>query len=371
MQKADVKNPFNPSFGKPPELFLGRDDILRSIVDSIENPNSPWRTTLIIGVRGSGKTALLYSVQAKVQAPKIVTVTVAPERDFLNDILGQVYRQVPKSRLKSLPKLKSISVSIGVTVGLESRKDEPSFTKSFRYQLTSMLDELQKDGIYTIFLIDESQKHTDEMRTFISVYQHLVAGEYSIGMVLAGLPIVISDILNDDVLTFLRRAKRVELENVELSLVHLDYQAIFAYGSHSLEKELIRKAAECTQGYPYLFQLIGYYLWENVEKFSGRIALERALVKSKAELFRTVHELVFSDLSNKDREFIFAMIEDEKQSKISDIMVRMGKEKYYVSRYRERLISGGVIRAVGHGLLGFTYPYMREFLIEKKLELGY
>ena len=47
-------------------------------------------------------------------------------------------------------------------------------------------------------------------------------------------------------------------------------------------------------------------------------------------------------------------------------MTRLGKDKGYVSRYRERLITSGVIKPVGHGTLAFTYPYIGEFLQRKK-----
>jgi len=88
------------------------------------------------------------------------------------------------------------------------------------------------------------------------------------------------------------------------------------------------------------------------------------------ELFNNVHQLVYFDLSHKDREFIMAMAEDRSSSKIQNIMARLSKDKGYISRYRERLITSGVIKPVGHGLLAFTYPYMGEFL-QKKKQLGY
>ena len=50
------KNPYNPSFGKKPERFLGREIIVDEILSALDNQNSPWRTTLLIGIRGTGKT---------------------------------------------------------------------------------------------------------------------------------------------------------------------------------------------------------------------------------------------------------------------------------------------------------------------------
>jgi predicted transcriptional regulator len=64
------------------------------------------------------------------------------------------------------------------------------------------------------------------------------------------------------------------------------------------------------------------------------------------------------------------MAEDERHSKIQDIMSRLDKSKSYISKYRERLITSGVIKPVGHGILSFTYPYLNEF-IQKYTHSGY
>jgi len=360
-----MKNPFNPSFGKHPELFLGREDIKRSILDSLDNQNSPWTTTLVVGVRGSGKTSLLAGIQNMLKEVDVVVVAVTPEGDFLDNILSQVYRQLPKSKLKFLPKLKNVKTPVGLDFSFETDNGSPSFTKNFRYQLTEMLEILKDKSKHTVFLFDEAQKHTPYMRTFVSTYQHLLMEGFSLSLVMAGLPSVISDLLNDDVLTFIRRAKRVALENVDVSLVSLDYMRVFKGKVSSKNTELIEKAANYTYGYPYLFQLLGYYLWENAKTEINDEILTRSLVLAKSELFHNVHQLVFSDLSNKDREFILSMAEDEGHSTIQNIMSRLERDKGYISRYRERLITSGVIKAVGHGILAFTYPYMREFLQTK------
>ena len=53
------KNPFNPSFGRVPRLFLDRSKIVKQLEEDIQDPDSPFLTTLVYGMRGSGKTTLL------------------------------------------------------------------------------------------------------------------------------------------------------------------------------------------------------------------------------------------------------------------------------------------------------------------------
>jgi len=364
-----MSNPFTPSFGKRPTHFYGRDEVSRSIVSAVGDLNSPWRTTLITGVRGSGKTALLSDIRMSFPGSDVIALYVVPNEALFDSILAGLYRQLPKSIMGALPEFKNISVNPGVAIGLEKKKP-PDFTETFSYHLMEMMDACMKHKKHIVFLVDEAHKHTADMRVFVSKYQDLVMREYSVSMVMAGLPSVVSSILNDDVLTFLRRAKQVDLENIELMIVKHEFRKVFLGADSTLTEEVVSKAATGTCGYPYLIQLVGYYLWEELQSGIAPEVLDDVLIKSKAELFRNVHRLIFTDLSNKDREFVYAMAEDETFSSVSDIGERIQVSKNYISQYRERLISAGVVKPAGRGLLRFNYPYMREFLQNKKQELG-
>jgi len=357
-----MSNPFNPSFGKRPTHYYGREDITRSIISAVDDENSPWRTTLITGVRGSGKTALLSDIKINLNSSDVISLYIVPNEALLDSILSQLYRQLPKSITDSIPELNNISVKLGINVDFKKDHKKPNFTESFSYQIMELVDIFMKNDKHIVFLVDEAQKHTEDMRVFIGTYQDLIMRNYSVSMVMAGLPSVISDILNDDVLTFLRRAKQIELENVEIMIIEYEFNKVFLNVSTNITKEIVTKAAAGTYGYPYLIQLVGYYLWDDLHNNKNEIELEGIFIKSKSELFKNVHKLVYAKLSNKDRKFIHAMSEDEGPSYVSVIGERMEKKKNYVSLYRERLISAGVIKSCGHGLLAFNYPYMREYL---------
>jgi len=118
-----------------------------------------------------------------------------------------------------------------------------------------------------------------------------------------------------------------------------------------------------TEGYPYLMQLVGYYLWKTGGPEIGRREVESAVKFSKADLFRNIHELVFRELSEKDREFVRVMGEiGSGQVPFGEIRQRMGVSAGYASKYRERLINAGVIHAASFGKLAFSPPYMTEYL---------
>jgi hypothetical protein len=354
-------NQFNPAFGKKPEHFVGRSQVISEFAAGLDNPNSPWRTTILIGIRGSGKTAILSDIQEYDNKKKKITVNVTATDDMLNNILGEVYRKMPQSIQKKLPSIGDFS-AFGVGVKFKDSKGTPEFTNGFRFQLTKMLDSLKKQNIQTIFLIDEVQRHSEDMRNFVTTYQHIVRENYDVALLMAGLPEAISSVLRDKVLTFLRRANRVMLENVSVKLVQLEYFEAFNTAHKKLSIKLSQDAAQATFGYPYLIQLLGYYLWEISGARVTPKNFEEALIRSKEDLFQNVHELIFDSLSPKDRDFIIAMSYDDGESQFSDIVERMGKQKNYISNYRKRCLEAGIIKSTGYGKIAYTLPYMKEFL---------
>jgi len=131
--------------------------------------------------------------------------------------------------------------------------------------------------------------------------------------------------------------------------------------------EIIQEAAASTKGYPYLIQLMGYYLWEFLLRGENEeVALKKSINESKIMMFQNVHKLLFRELSTGDKEFVKAMATDEGVSKFSDIIKRTGRTKNHVSTYRIRLMDYGYIKAAGYGELEFCVPYTKEFIEQEK-----
>lgn len=49
-------NPFNPTFGDVPKIFLDRSKQINIVIEGFEEPVSPYQTTFVYGLHGSGKT---------------------------------------------------------------------------------------------------------------------------------------------------------------------------------------------------------------------------------------------------------------------------------------------------------------------------
>ncbi|WP_284763149.1 hypothetical protein [Arthrobacter sp. efr-133-R2A-63] len=79
-----------------------------------------------------------------------------------------------------------------------------------------------------------------------------------IGLVFAGLPAAVSDLLNEGVATFLRRANPIDLHAASIAEVERSFAETFTAAGVALDGELARVAAEGPGGYPFLIQLIGW-----------------------------------------------------------------------------------------------------------------
>ena len=83
-----------------------------------------------------------------------------------------------------------------------------------------------------------------------------------------------------------------------------------------------------------------------------------------------VLEPSLAGISDVDRSFLVAMSQDDGPSRIGQIALRLGVDGTYASQYRLRLIDAELIASVGHGMLDFTMPYLRECLREHAAALG-
>lgn len=182
----------------------------------------------------------------------------------------------------------------------------------------------------------------------------------------AGLPRAIEDFLNDDVSTFLRRAERVRLEDVDINEVYQSLATTLRETSRTLREEDLWLAANATEGYPFMIQLVGYHIWRRADD-AGVIshqAVTDGIDAARVRLGSLVHATSLKDLSDVDRTFLVAMAADYGPSRISDIAARLQREPNYVGVYRERLLTAGMIDSVGFGLVDFALPHLRQYLRE-------
>jgi hypothetical protein len=214
-------------------------------------------------------------------------------------------------------------------------------------------------------LVDEIQAADSNIRILTTTYQNLVGEGKNIAMAMAGLPHVISNVLNDDMLTFLNRATKVRLNPLSLNAISVYYAGVFKELGLSIDVNDLEAAVQATRGYPYLLQLIGYYLikYAGDRRVIDSSTVSQALTAAKHDLTETIYSPVLKPLSKRDIQFLRAMAQDDEPiSTVSDIAKRMKTSYGNAQAYRKRLIDRGVIAAERRGELSFAVPYLGEYL---------
>ena len=182
---------------------------------------------------------------------------------------------------------------------------------------------------------------------------------------LDSLPKNVSELQNNDVLTFLLRSGRVPLGPLDLFDIKYRYQKAFERGNKEINNTALMKMTKLTRGYAYAFQDLGYHVWQHSTDQVTDESIENSISSFKNDLFRNAYIKIISELSPVDRKFLFIMAHNNKNVvNISDIRKQMGKSSNYISQYRQRLMDSQVIIDAGYGKVAFSLPFMKDFLLE-------
>lgn len=365
-----ASNPFTPTFGVSPPLLVGRSELLEDFTAGLEEgPGAPGRVSLYTGARGTGKTVMLNEVEdlARQQGWRTVSETATPGfvarlvSQHLPGLLGEIDPKGTKS------KLTGISAPVGLGGVSWENHESHQVLPALRSQMTAVCDLLAETGSGLVLTLDEvHHHHLEELRELASVLQHLVREEREIVFAGAGLPSAVNAVLNDDVLTFLRRADRHSLGRVSLNDVSTAIQEPIEHAGRNISDPLARRAAEATNGYPFLIQLVGYHIWRQQPRQTQITPndIDAGVLAARRRLGSLVHEPVIADLPSVARTFLLAMAHDDGPSKMSDITTRLNVNSNYASQYRMRLIATELIEPAGYGHVDFTMPYLRDYLRE-------
>lgn len=258
-----MNNPFNPSFGRIPEIFLNRGQLIENVTTELDNPNSPYKISIIYGMRGVGKTTFLTEVARKIQKKKDwLVINLAMESDLLAMLIDNLYIKSDSNLQKVFEPIRGLSFS---AFGLELSTNIKHTLSTYQGILTQMFNRLREQGIKVLITIDEV-KSTKELRNFASYYQLLNREDYPVALMMAGLPENISELQNEDVMTFLLRGKRIALSSLNLAQIEASYRNVFNNAAFDLESGILSKMTVMTKGYSYAFQLLGYLVWNAANK---------------------------------------------------------------------------------------------------------
>lgn len=363
------RNPFTPSFGQIPLHMAGRDRVIDEMTRAFDNGvGDPNASTILIGARGTGKTALLSLLAHEAQGLGWLSVNVSALPGMLEDIVQQA--QAAAADMVGAPshaKIKRVGIPQLLDVEWER---ETAGQPNWRMRMSGIIEALNACDVGLLITVDEARAGFDELVQLVSVYQHFVREERKVALLLAGLPGEVSSLLQDKSVSFFRRACQHHLGRIDDYEVARAVRRTVEDSGRTIEAEALDKAVSAIDGFPFMMQLVGYRAWEEAGS-RGVIDVadvEHGVQVAWNDMRARVLDATLNELSDGDVRFLLAMRDDERVSRLADIAQRMGVSGNYAAQYRKRLIERGVIGPRGRGKVAYELPGMKAYLDEQMID---
>lgn len=355
--RTRTPNPFKPTAGMNPPELIGRDDVLADFAEALDNgPGAPDRLMRISGVRGVGKTVLLNAVGAEAARRGFTVVDVASNPGFCERIRQALTRGTGIEGLSVAPSILGMSLGSVTLSKSATALGEAMFSAAERGGLLVTLDEIQDAEL-------------DEMRELGNEIQPLIRQGANVAFAFAGLPSAVDDVVSERSLTFLQRAKHVELARLSDFEVGESIEDTIGRAGKRLAPGVAGELTAAAKGYPFMVQLVGYYAWQSAaRRGSDEIAAadaERGIRAARESFESMVVMPAVNRIADRQREYLLAMAHcGEAPAPSGEVARLMGGDTKSVSSYRARLIESGLVTKAGYGKVDFAIPYMRECLVD-------
>lgn len=251
---------------------------------------------------------------------------------------------------------------IGIGVRLSSRKLEISSDET---AVKKMLETAELLGRKVLIAIDEISS-TPSMREFCSLFNVCKGEGYPIYLIMDGLFRNMNNLENVNDLTFLKRVPHLSVGSLDILSMIQSYRQFLQLDGN--KEPYAVKLARLTKGYPYAFQLVGYYSWLMLHKDPDAILKYDEFESSLCgELDRNLSEYVYrtlwAELSPTEQRILSVMSVyalrkvgsiRKKYNEIFTESAPMTSSNF--SKYRDALIRTQVLMSPANTMLDFCLP---------------
>lgn len=367
-------NPFRPTFGVSPTILAGRDSLLESFTLGLaEGPGSPFRALLISGARGMGKTVMLNEFEDAAHEQGWIKLRAYPDQTMLdklaNSSIPEAIQDISGPHPKRMLSGGSITGLGSIASVANPDKADPAPTVISR--LRELANLLRPRGAGILITLDELQSaDPEQLHELATAVQDLLRDDFDIALVAAGLPEGIERLLQHEGTTFIRRAERIHLGEVNRDDATQMFMQTTTTGGRGIDPGAAELAASISVGYPYSMQLTGSLAWARatLDRVDHITTTQVAAVRDEVirRMGFQVHEPSLHSVPDGELTILYALAELSDTGEMvstGDIAALMGVKPNALSVQRKQLLRRGLVTVPKYGFLNFTLPYMREHLL--------
>ena len=376
----NIRNPFSPGFGKVPVSLVGRDDAIFDLCEGLAaGPGDERFTSMILGIRGSGKTVMLTEIEDRMARGGWLVLPVdgasAGLLDRISEMIGQAAREHRTPGLEEFAAPASRTASTEIRLGPLSKAwseqaGPPHAAMGLRERLTILARIAQRHGIGVLLTVDELHSaDKDESRRLANDVQHITKrSELPLAFMGAGLLEVQYTLMEGKKNTFFKRCHPSEMTPLTVPDAIQGIRAPIEYAGGRIDGEALGAAARSVGGSPYKLQLIGHSAWKIANAPHGAIdlfAVREAAAHADEVMMRNISEPAFYDLSVAEQHYLESLVVLGDEGTNSRIAALTGKNERDVRGIERRLELAGYITRRLKGAAALTGLVPRSVIIRE------
>lgn len=340
-----ISNPFNITFGKEPNSIISRDNDINQIRESFLNKYSDSQVYIINGPRGSGKTVSLTTLSNEFkQLSDWLVIEINPEYEILEQLAAKIYDEGKLRKLFIKSEFNFSFKGIGFTISGNNPISNVSslLKKEFEY--------LKKKNFKVLITIDEISSN-NYVKIFAHEFQLFIRNNYDVFLLMTGLYQNIASLQKEETLTFLKRAPRITLSDLNIKSIINSYKNIF-----KINQQKSTELAKITEGYPFAYQLLGDILYKN-----KTTTITDEIIDEFDELIQErAYSLIYEELSPLEKEIIKSAAIDDKNL---SILKKLEISKSQLSNYKKNLTNKGILSPNSRDRFIFKLPRFKEYVL--------
>ncbi len=363
-----TRNPFVPGFGVPPSEMVGRSDLMRDLREGLESgPRDERYTSVLLGTRGSGKTATLNAVEENAQKAGWLVMSVDASTGGLPDRIIQAVawaRDHHEGAEIADPDAghRGGGYSVRLPMGFGWGASQPAPARpdwDMRHHLAGLASHAAASGSGVLLTVDEIHAgNREEIRRLASDLQHITKrDQMPLAFLAAGLSVLEYTLLSDMRMTFFQRCARFAMPPLTLAEAVGGLRRTVRLGGGQIDDDALLAAAEATGPLPYKLQLVGHHAWtvsaapdEPINLSDCRLAATLAAEDFKQKIAIPA----WDDLCRSDQEYLKIVVSLGDAATRHGIASLASAEASALSRSERRLRALGYVGLSDDGTVSMT-----------------